>query len=172
MSIVRSVKGVWPTIPDSCWVGDNAVIVGDVLMGENCSVWFSAIIRGDVNKIVIGDRCNIQDAAVLHCTYMKAALTIGNDVSIGHSALVHGCTIHDHVLIGMGAIVMDDAVVEEYCIIAAGSVVLEGTHCESGYLYAGTPARKIKAITNEQRDLLNRLPENYQMYSSWFKAEE
>ena len=138
-------------------------------MGNNCSVWFNAVIRGDVNAITIGDDTNIQDGAVIHATYLKASTHIGNRVSIGHNAIVHGCTLSDHVLVGMGAIVMDHVVVEEYCIIAAGSVVLEHTHCESGYIYAGTPAKKIKPITDEQRALLNKLPDNYIMYSDWFR---
>ena len=169
MALILSVKNVLPSIPDSCWLAENSTIVGDVDLGENCSVWFNAVIRGDVNSIKIGDRTNIQDGAVIHCTYQKASTTIGSDVSIGHNALVHGCTVKDHVLIGMGAIVMDNAVLEEYTIIAAGSVVLENTICESGFLYAGTPAKKIKPITEEQRELLNKLPGNYIMYSDWFK---
>ncbi len=169
MALILPVKNIFPTIPNDCWIADNATIVGDVTFGRKCSVWFNAVIRGDVHFIKIGDRTNIQDGAIIHCTYQKASTIIGNDVSIGHNAIVHGCHIKDHVLIGMGAIVMDNVVVNEYCIIAAGSVVLENTICESGFLYAGTPAKKIKEITNEQRDLLNRLPNNYIMYSDWFK---
>lgn len=167
--LIKPVKGVYPQIPDSCYLADNATIVGDVVMGENCSVWFNAVIRGDVHSIRIGNNTNIQDGAIIHCTYQYASTTIGNNVSIGHNALVHGCILKDRVLIGMGAIVMDHCVVEEYCIIAAGAIVLEGTICESGYLYAGIPAKKIKPLTEEQRALLNRLPDNYIMYSSWFK---
>lgn len=137
-------------------------------MGNNCSVWFNAVIRGDVNQITIGNDTNIQDGAVIHATYLKAATVIGNRVSIGHNAIVHGCILKDHILVGMGAIVMDNAVVEEYTIIAAGAVVLENTICESGYIYAGTPAKKIKPITEEQRALLNKLPDNYIMYADWF----
>jgi carbonic anhydrase/acetyltransferase-like protein (isoleucine patch superfamily) len=169
MALILPVKNIQPTIPTSCWLAPNSTIVGDVRLGENCSVWFNAVIRGDVHFIKIGDRTNIQDGAVIHCTYQKASTTIGNDVSIGHNALVHGCTVHDHVLIGMGAIVMDNAILEEFTIIAAGSVVLENTVCESGFLYAGTPAKKIKPITDEQRELLNILSSNYMMYSDWFK---
>jgi carbonic anhydrase/acetyltransferase-like protein (isoleucine patch superfamily) len=169
MAVILPVKKVFPNIPSSTWLAPNCTVVGDVVIGENCSVWFNAVIRGDVHSIRIGDRTNIQDGAVIHCTYQKASTTIGNDVSIGHNALVHGCTLQDHVLVGMGAIVMDNVVVEEYCIIAAGSVVLENTRCESGYLYAGTPAKKIKEITKEQRELLDKLPSNYMMYSDWFK---
>ncbi len=169
MALIKTVKGIHPVFGKDCFIADNATIVGDVVMGDNCSVWFNAVVRGDVHQIRIGSNTNIQDGAVIHCTYLKASAIIGNNVSIGHNALVHGCILKDHVLIGMGAIVMDHAVVEEYCIIAAGSVVLENTICESGYLYAGVPAKKIKKITDEQRDLLNRLPGNYIMYCEWFK---
>lgn len=137
-------------------------------MGSNCSVWFNAVVRGDVNYIKIGNNVNIQDGVVIHCTYLKASTTIGNNVSIGHNALVHGCILKDNVLVGMGAIVMDNVIVEEFTIIAAGSVVLENTICESGFIYAGSPARKIKPISEEQRELLKRLPNNYIMYSKWF----
>ena len=170
MPLILPVKGKSPSWGDNCFIADNATIVGDVVMGANCSVWFNAVIRGDVNYIRIGDNSNIQDGAVIHCTYLKAATEIGNNVSVGHNALVHGCTLNDHVLIGMGAIVMDHAVVEEYVIIAAGSVVLENTICESGFLYAGTPAKKIKPLTDDQRELLKKLPQNYMMYADWFRA--
>ncbi len=169
MPIIMPIEGVNPILPDSSFIAPNATIVGDVVLGEKCSVWFNAIIRGDVNFIRIGDYTNIQDGVVIHCTYKKAGTTIGNYVSIGHNALVHGCTLHDHVLIGMGAIVMDHAVVEEFVIIAAGAVVLENTICESGYLYAGIPAKKIKPITEEQRAMLKQLPHNYVLYSSWYE---
>jgi len=168
MPLIISVKGTLPRIGRECFLAENATVVGDVVLGDNCSVWFNAVIRGDVNYIRIGNNTNIQDGAVIHCTYQKASTTIGNNVSIGHNALVHGCILQDHVLIGMGAIVMDHAVVEEFCIIAAGAIVLENTVCESGYLYAGIPARKIKPLSNEQRDMLKRLPQNYIMYSGWF----
>ncbi|MGZ3754861.1 MAG: gamma carbonic anhydrase family protein [Mucilaginibacter sp.] len=167
--VILPVKDKNPSWGQDCFIAPNATIVGDVVMGDKCSVWFNAVIRGDVNYIKIGNHTNIQDGAVIHATYLTAATNIGNNVSIGHNALVHGCTLHDHVLIGMGAIVMDHAVVEPYVIIAAGSVVLEKTLCESGFLYAGTPAKKIKPLTDEQKSLLNRLPDNYIMYSGWFK---
>ena len=170
MPLILTVKDKSPSWGDNCFIADNATIVGDVVMGTNCSVWFNAVIRGDVNYIRIGDNSNIQDGAVIHCTYLKAATEIGSNVSVGHNALVHGCTLKDHVLVGMGAIVMDHAVVEEYVIIAAGSVVLENTICESGFLYAGTPAKKIKPLTDEQRELLKKLPQNYMMYADWFRA--
>ena len=139
-----------------------------MVMGNNCSVWFNAVVRGDVNYIKIGDNVNIQDGVVVHCTYQKASTTIGTNVSIGHNALVHGCILKDNVLVGMGAIVMDNVIVEEFTIIAAGSVVLENTVCESGFIYAGSPAKKIKPVSDEQRELLKRLPNNYIMYSKWF----
>jgi carbonic anhydrase/acetyltransferase-like protein (isoleucine patch superfamily) len=168
MALVLPVKGIYPQVPEGCFVAENATIVGDVILGEHCSVWFNAVIRGDVNSIRIGHHSNIQDGAVIHCTYKTASTTVGNYVSIGHNALVHGCVIADHVLIGMGAIVMDHALVEEYVIIAAGAIVLENTICESGFIYAGIPAKKIKAITDKQRTMLDTLPHNYVMYSSWF----
>lgn len=168
MALILSVKDKQPSWGDDCFIAGNATLAGDVVIGKNCSVWFNTVIRGDVNYIRIGDYTNIQDGAVVHCTYQKAATRIGSYVSVGHNAIVHGCTLHDHVLIGMGAIIMDHAVVHEYCIIAAGAVVLENTVCEPGYLYAGTPAKKIKPVTEEQRTLLNQLPGRYVMYSSWF----
>jgi carbonic anhydrase/acetyltransferase-like protein (isoleucine patch superfamily) len=166
--VILPVKNNMPKWGNDCFIAPNATLVGDVVMGNNCSVWFNAVIRGDVHYIKIGDNTNIQDGAVIHATYQYAPTNIGNNVSIGHNALVHGCTLHDHVLIGMGAIVMDHVVVEEYVIIAAGSVVLEKTICDSGYLYAGTPAKKIKPLTDQQKELLKRLPQNYIMYSGWF----
>ena len=168
MALILPVLEKYPAWGNDCLIAENATLVGDVILGDQCSVWFNAVIRGDVNSIQIGNNSNIQDGTVIHCTYQKAATIIGNNVSIGHRALVHGCTLQDHVLVGMGAIVMDHAVVEEYCMIAAGTIVLENTICESGYLYAGIPARKIKPITDAQRQLLNRLPNNYIMYSKWF----
>lgn len=169
MPLILAVNKMRPVWGEECFIAENATIVGDVQMGSNCSVWFNAVIRGDVNSIRIGNYTNIQDGAVIHATYQKAATTIGNHVSIGHNALVHGCTLNDHVLVGMGSIVMDLAVVEPYCIIGAGSVILENTRCESGYIYAGSPARKIKAITDVQRKMLDQLPLNYVMYADWFK---
>lgn len=169
MPVILPVKDKNPSFGQDCYIAPNATIVGDVIMGDNCSVWFNAVIRGDVNYIHIGNNTNIQDGAVIHATYLRAATTIGNYVSIGHNALVHGCTLHDNVLVGMGAIVMDHADVQPFVIIGAGSVVLENTVCESGYLYAGTPAKKIKPLTDEQREMLKRLPDNYVMYSGWFK---
>lgn len=168
MPLILPVLGKSPVWGEDCFIADNATIVGEVTIGRSCSVWFNAVIRGDVNSIVIGDESNIQDGVVIHATYQKASTYIGNRVSVGHNAIVHGCRIMDHNLIGMGAIVMDHALIEEYCIIGAGSVVLENTVCESGYLYAGTPAKKIKPLTEEQRALLEKLPDNYILYSAWF----
>jgi len=169
MPVILPVKDKSPVWGEDCFIAPNATIVGDVVMGKNCSVWFNAVIRGDVHYIKIGDNTNIQDGAVIHATYLKAATNIGCNVSIGHNALLHGCTLHDHTLVGMGAIVMDHAVVNEFVIIAAGAVVLENTICESGYLYAGIPAKKIKPLTDEQKAMLKQLPNNYIMYSGWFK---
>jgi carbonic anhydrase/acetyltransferase-like protein (isoleucine patch superfamily) len=169
MPVILPVEDKNPMWGSNCYIAQNATIVGDVTMGDNCSVWFNAVIRGDVNTITIGNDTNIQDGAVIHATYQKAATTIGNRVSIGHNAIVHGCTLENNILVGMGAIVMDNAVVEPYCIIAAGAVVLENTRCESGFLYAGMPAKKIKPITEMQRALLDKLPDNYIMYSDWFR---
>jgi len=171
MPVILPVKDKSPSWGEDCFIAPNATIVGDVAMGDKCSVWFNAVIRGDVNYIRIGNHTNIQDGAVIHATYLYAPTNIGSNVSIGHNALVHGCTLHDHVLIGMGAIVMDHAIVEPYVIIAAGAVVLEKTLCESGFLYAGTPAKKIKPLSDEQKAMLNRLPDNYIMYSGWFKEQ-
>lgn len=168
MSLILPVNGVHPKISTDCFIADNATIVGDVEIDEKCSVWFNAVVRGDVNYIRIGRYTNVQDGVVIHCTYQTAPTVIGNYVNIGHQAIVHGCTLRDRVLIGMGAIVMDHAVVEHYVIIAAGAVVLEHTVCESGYLYAGIPARKIKPLTEDQRKLLDELPNRYVMYAGWF----
>ncbi len=169
MPLILPLNGVHPTIPSDCFVADNATIVGDVSLGEKCSVWFNAVVRGDVHYIRIGNYCNIQDGAVIHCTYKKAPTEIGDFVNIGHQALVHGCTLQNHILIGMGAIVMDHAVVEDYVIVASGAVVLENMRCESGYIYAGVPARKVKPISDAQRDMLDKLPHNYVMYASWYE---
>jgi len=168
MPIILPVKGVLPQISSTCFIAENATIVGDVVLGDHSSVWFNTVVRGDVNSIRIGNYTNIQDGAVIHCTYQTAATAVGDYVNIGHQAMVHGCTVRNNVLIGMGAIVMDHALVEDFVIIAAGAVVLEKTICESGFLYAGVPAKKMKALSEEQLDMLRKLPHNYVMYSSWF----
>ncbi|PWU03863.1 MAG: gamma carbonic anhydrase family protein [Bacteroidetes bacterium] len=170
MSIVLPVKGVMPKLGENCFIAPNATIVGDVVMGNDCSVWFNAVIRGDVNAIRIGDKVNVQDGAVIHCTYQKTQAIVGNNVSIGHNAIVHGCTVHDDVLIGMGAIIMDYADIGSNSIIAAGSVVLEGTKVEPGSIYAGVPAKKVKDISPDLiHGEINRIANNYVMYSGWFK---
>ena len=170
MSIIKSVRGFTPVFGDNCWLADNAVVVGEVTMGNDCTVWFNAVVRGDVHSITIGNRVNIQDGAVIHCTYQKAATTIGNNVSIGHNALVHGCTVHDNVLIGMGAIVMDHAIVHTGSIVAAGAVVLENTVVESGSIYAGVPAKKVKTVDPELFiKMTQNTADNYVMYAGWFK---
>ncbi|WP_298999038.1 gamma carbonic anhydrase family protein [uncultured Tenacibaculum sp.] len=172
MPIIKPVNGKHPQIPKDCYVAENATIVGDVQMGKECSVWFNAVIRGDVHYIKMGDKVNIQDGAVIHATYQKSPTTIGNNVSIGHNALVHGCTIHDNVLVGMGSIIMDDCVVESNSIIAAGAVVTKNTHIESGSVYAGVPAKKVKDISQELiSGEIDRIANNYVKYSSWFKEE-
>ena len=171
--IIKKVNGSSPKIPSDCYVAENATIVGDVSLGENCSVWFNAVVRGDVNKITIGNKVNIQDGAVIHCTYLKHATIIGNNVSIGHNAIVHGCTIQNNVLIGMGAIVMDGCIIESNSIVAAGSVVTQNTIVESGTIYAGIPAKKVKELNASNfAGEIERISNNYVMYSSWFKNED
>jgi carbonic anhydrase/acetyltransferase-like protein (isoleucine patch superfamily) len=168
MPLIKPVRGHEPQFGANCYLAENATVIGDVIMGDECSVWFQAVVRGDVHSIRMGNRVNVQDGAIIHCTYEQASTTIGDNVSIGHRAIVHGCTIHDNVLIGMGAIVMDHAVVESNVLIAAGAVVLENSHLESGYIYAGVPAKKVKAISSEQfSGTIERIAQNYVMYSSW-----
>ena len=170
MKIIKAVNGKFPQIPEDCYVAENATIVGEVSMGKNCSVWFNAVIRGDVHFIKMGDKVNVQDGAVIHATYQKSPTTIGNNVSIGHNAIVHGCTIKDNVLIGMGSIIMDDCVIESNSIVAAGAVVSKNTIVESGTIYAGIPAKKIKDISKELiSGEIDRIANNYVEYSSWFK---
>ena len=171
--LIKSVNGKSPSIPEDCYIAENATIIGEVSFGESCSVWFNAVIRGDVNFIKIGDKVNIQDGAVVHCTYKKHPTIIGNNVSIGHNAIVHGCTIHDNVLIGMGAIVMDNCVIESNSIVAAGSVVTQGTHIRAGELWGGVPAKKIKDVSQELiSGEIDRIANNYVKYSSWYKEEK
>jgi carbonic anhydrase/acetyltransferase-like protein (isoleucine patch superfamily) len=169
LALILPVKGVMPVIGRDCFLAPNATITGDVHLGDRCTVWFQAVIRGDVHSIRIGEQTNIQDGAIIHATYQRASTQIGSRVSIGHQAMIHGCTLHDNVLVGMGAIVLDKAVVEPFCLIAAGSVVLEGTVCTSGYLYAGVPARKIKPLTAEQTELIGRTADHYVDYASWYE---
>jgi carbonic anhydrase/acetyltransferase-like protein (isoleucine patch superfamily) len=168
--IIKTLNGKTPQIPEDCYLAENVTIIGDVSFGNECSVWFNAVLRGDVHFIKIGNRVNVQDGAVVHCTYQKHPTIIGNNVSIGHNAIVHGCTINDNVLIGMGAIVMDGCVINSNSIIAAGSVVTQNTIVESGCIYAGIPAKKVKEIN--QSDFageIERISKNYVMYSSWYK---
>jgi len=168
MALIKSIKGISPQFGENCFLAENATITGDVVMGKDCTIWYQAVLRGDVNTIRIGDKVNIQDHAMIHCTYQRAATTIGNGVSIGHRAILHGCTIHDNVLIGMGAIVMDNVVVHSNSIIAAGAVVLENTVVESGCIYAGVPAKKVKTISEEQtKRLIEGIATKYVMYASW-----
>jgi carbonic anhydrase/acetyltransferase-like protein (isoleucine patch superfamily) len=172
MALILKVREKTPEFGESCWLAPNATVVGDVIMGNNCTVWFNAVIRGDVHEIRIGDNTNIQDGAVIHCTYQKAPTHIGSQVSIAHNACVHGCTIHDRVLIGMGAIVMDGAIVHSDSVIAAGAVVLAGTIVEPNSIYAGMPAKKVKEITPEMKAVILRTANNYPMYSQWFSDSE
>ena len=173
MALIKSVNGIIPTIGENCFLADNATLTGDVVMGNNCSVWFNSVVRGDVHSIRIGNNVNIQDGAIVHCTYQKAPVEIGNNVSIAHNAIVHGCTIHDNVLVGMGAILMDGVVVESHSIIAAGAVVSKGTLIESGSVYAGVPAKKIKTVDIELLEgEINRIANSYNMYASWYDDKE
>jgi carbonic anhydrase/acetyltransferase-like protein (isoleucine patch superfamily) len=170
--LIKTVNNKTPQIPADCFVAENATIIGEVSFGKACSVWYNAVIRGDVNSIKIGNKVNIQDGAVVHCTYQKHATVIGNNVSIGHNAIVHGCTLHDNVLIGMGAIVMDNCIINSNSIVAAGAVVTQNTVVESGTIWAGVPARKVKDM--DQSDFageIERISTNYVLYSGWFKDE-
>ena len=168
--MIIPVNGHTPEFGPGCWLGHGAVVVGDVVMGAGCTVWFNAVIRGDVHSIRIGEETNIQDGAVLHCTYQKAPLTIGSRVSIAHNATVHGCTLHDEVLVGMNAVILDHAVVESHCIVAAGALVPQGMRCEGGYIYAGTPAKKLKAISAEQVQIILDTAQRYKMYAGWYRV--
>lgn len=168
--IVKKLHGHAPEFGKNCFLAENSVVVGDVVMGDDCSIWFNAVIRGDVHYIRMGNKVNIQDGAIVHCTYQKYPVNIGNNVSVGHNAIVHGCTIHDNVLVGMGAIVMDNCIVESNTIIAAGAVVTEGTHVESGTIYAGVPAKRVKDISQDRiSGELGRIADNYVKYSGWYK---
>src|SRR5687767_14144231 len=170
MAVILPVKGVSPVFGKDCFLAPNATIVGDVITGDECSIWFNAVVRGDVNSIRIGNKVNIQDGAVIHCTYEKTKVHLGNNVSIGHNAIVHGCHVHDNVLIGMGAIVMDNCEIGSNTIIAAGAVVTEGTIVPGGCIYAGVPAKKVKDISQELiSGEIDRIANNYLMYSGWFK---
>lgn len=169
MALILLVRGASPQFGDNCWLAPNATVVGDVVLGKDCTVWFNAVVRGDVHSIRIGDRTNIQDGAVIHCTYQKAATTIGNCVSIAHNAVVHGCTIEDNVLVGMGAIIMDGAYIESGSIIAAGAIVTQGTRVPAGSIFAGNPARLLKIVSPEAAEVFARTANNYVMYAGWFQ---
>lgn len=170
MALILPVNNKMPAMGSGCFIAPNATVVGDVILGNECSIWFNTVIRGDVNYIRMGNQVNVQDGAVIHCTYQKNPTNIGNNVSIGHNAIVHGCTVHDNVLIGMGAIVMDRCVVHSNTIIAAGAVMLEGTIAEPGSIYAGVPAKKVKEISQEKiSGEIDRIANNYTKYASWFE---
>lgn len=169
MALILPVLGKTPLNGENCWFAPNATIVGDVTMGKDCTVWFNAVIRGDVNSIIMGDRVNIQDGAVIHCTYQKSKTTIGNNVSIAHNAVVHGCTIEDEVLVGMGAIIMDGAIIGKNSIIAAGAIITQNTVVPAGSIYAGNPAKFLKAVTPELGEVFMRTANNYVMYAGWFE---
>ncbi|MGL1887817.1 MAG: gamma carbonic anhydrase family protein [Reichenbachiella sp.] len=171
MALIREVQGKKPEFGDNCWFAETATVIGEVIMGDNCSIWYNAVLRGDVNSIKIGNNSNVQDNAMVHCTYLKAPTTIGDNVSIGHNAIVHGCTLEDNVLIGMGAIVMDHVIVGQGSIIGAGAVVLENTIIEPGSVYVGNPARKVKDIGDKGTAEIQRIAGNYLKYSSWYKED-
>jgi gamma-carbonic anhydrase len=168
MGLIKTVRGFTPKFGNNCFLADNATVIGEVEFGDNCTVWFNAVVRGDVHSILIGDNTNIQDGAVIHGTYQKANTVIGSNVSIAHNAVVHGCRVEDNVLIGMGAIIMDGAVIGTNSVIAAGAVVLPGTMVEPDSMYAGMPAKRIKDISIEMREVIARTAKNYPMYASWF----
>ena len=170
MALIKTLNGNTPRVGADCFLAETATLIGDVVTGNECSIWFNAVLRGDVHSIRLGDRVNVQDNAVVHCTYQKAPTAIGSNVSIAHNAVVHGCTIHDNVLIGMGAIVLDHAVIQSNCIIAAGSVVLQGTEVPAGSVYAGAPAKKIKELGADLLEgQIHRIAESYLMYAGWYK---
>ncbi|HOV54693.1 MAG TPA: gamma carbonic anhydrase family protein [Bacteroidales bacterium] len=173
MPLIKSVKGVSPQWGKDCWIADNATIVGDVIIGDQCTIWFNAVVRGDVHYIHIGNKVNIQDQVVIHCTYQTSPVEIGNNVSIGHSAIIHGCKIGNNVLIGMGAIIMDDVIIEDNCIIAAGAIVTKNTFIPSYSIFAGIPAKKIKNLSVEQlqKEVMD-IAEHYPMYASWYNEIE
>ncbi len=168
MALILSVKGITPQFGQDNWQAKNATIIGDVILGDHCTVWYNAVIRGDVNRIRIGHYSNIQDGAVIHCTYQKTETVIGNYVSIAHNAIVHGCTIEDRVLVGMGAIIMDGAYIETGCIIAAGAVITQNTRIKSGQIFAGNPAKYLKDVSDDAAEIFMRTALNYVEYATWF----
>ncbi|MBN1338797.1 MAG: gamma carbonic anhydrase family protein [Bacteroidales bacterium] len=173
MALIKPVNGILPVVGKNCFLAENATLTGDVVIGDNCSIWFNAVIRGDVHSIRIGSNVNIQDGVVIHCTYKTAPVNIGSNVSIAHNAVIHGCTIHDNVLIGMGAIIMDHAVIESNSVIAAGALVLKNTVVEAGSVYAGVPAKKIREVDPElSKGEISRIADSYNMYASWYRNED
>lgn len=173
MALIKSIRGFKPQFGKGCYFAENATIIGDLVCGDDCSFWFQSIVRADVNSIKMGNKVNIQDGAVIHCTYKTAPTVIGDNVSIGHKAIVHGCTIGNNVLVGMGAIVMDHAIVEDNCLIAAGAIVLENSHLKSGGIYAGIPAKRVKELPKETFEgTVQRIANNYLMYSKWYEEED
>lgn len=170
MAIIKTVRGFTPQVGENCFLAENAAVIGDVILGNDCSVWYSAVVRGDVNSIHCGNKVNIQDGAVIHCTFEKSKTILGNNVSVGHNAIVHGCEVQDNVLIGMGSIIMDNVVIESNVIVAAGAIVTQGSKLESGFIYAGTPAKKLKALPESLKTgEIERIANNYLKYASWFK---
>ena len=170
MALIKSVRGFTPKIGKNCYIAENVTIIGDVIIGDDCSIWFNAVLRGDVNSIVIGNKVNIQDGAVLHTLYQKSKVIIGNNVTIGHNATIHGAIIHNNVMVGIGATVLDHAEIFENTIIAANALVLSGTKTEQGSIYAGIPARKIKDIEPEQTsEMIEKIADNYVFYAGWYK---
>ena len=170
MAIIKELNGTTPQMGNNCFLAETAVVIGDVTMGDDCSIWYGTVLRGDVNSITIGNKVNIQDGAVIHTLYKRSKTIIGDNVSVGHNAVIHGAIIENNCLIGMGAIVLDNAVVESGAIVAAGALVTSGMHVEGGYIYAGVPAKKIKAVDEKQRsEIINRIADDYMMYASWYK---
>jgi carbonic anhydrase/acetyltransferase-like protein (isoleucine patch superfamily) len=173
MPYIKAVRGFTPTIGENCFIAENATIVGEVIIGNDCSIWFNAVLRGDVNTITIGNKVNIQDGSVLHCLYEKSKIVIGDNVSVGHNVTIHGATVKDNVLLGMGSTILDGAVIGENSIIAANALVLSNTIIEPGSIYAGVPAKFVKKVDPEQtKEMINKIADNYLMYASWYKDEE
>ena len=173
MALIKSVRGFTPVMGENCFLADNATVIGDVIMGRDCSIWFGAVLRGDVNSIRIGNKVNIQDGSVLHTLYQKSTIEIGDNVSIGHNVCIHGAKIERNCLIGIGSTVLDGAVIGENSIIAANALVLSGTIVEPGSIYAGVPAKRVKSVDPEQtKEMINKISDNYLMYASWYKEEE
>lgn len=173
MALIKKVRGFTPKIGKNCYLADNATIIGDVVIGDDCSIWFNTVLRGDVNSIRIANKVNIQDGTVLHCLYEKSIIEIGNNVSIGHNVVIHGAKIRDNVLVGIGAIVLDHAEIGENSIIAAGALVLAGTKIDPGTIWGGVPAKLIKKIEPEQtKEMIDRIADNYKMYAGWFSGDD